>query len=106
MPFLKPGAVFPPNEEQRAALEGLKAIMQEAHVLAVPDEAAAIKAASAWLAGDPPVGRPYEGGADTSKIAMGGVMGQCTENNGRLAILLYWSAPLSQAQSQWPPMEQ
>ena len=56
--------------------------------------------------GRPPEGRPYELGADTSKIAMGGVMGQCDKANGRLKVLLYWSAPLSVAQSQWHPFEQ
>ena len=74
--------------------------------MAVPDEAAAIQAAAAWLSGAPPAGRPYEGGADTSKIAVGGVSGQCAENNGELMILMYWSAPLSLAQSQWHPLEQ
>ena len=74
--------------------------------MAVPDEAAAVEAASAFVAGDPPRGRPYELGADTSKIAVGGVMGQCAENNGVLRILMYWSAPLSLSQSQWHPFEQ
>ena len=47
-PLLKPGAVFPPDEEQLAAIEGLQSLIQEAHMLAVPDEAAAIAAANAW----------------------------------------------------------
>ena len=33
-------------------------------------------------------------------------MGQCEKNNGRLRILMYWSGPLSLAQSQWHPFEQ
>ena len=45
------------------------------HLLAVPDERAAIEAANAWNQGDPPTGRAYEAGADTSKIAAGGVLG-------------------------------
>ena len=104
--LLKPGAKFPPNAEQLRAIEGLKDLLVETHRLAVPDERAAIAAAAAWLAGDPPRGRPYEAAADTSKIAMGGVLGQCAENNGKLLILMYWSAPLSDAQSQWHPLEQ
>ena len=69
---LKPGAVWPLTPEQLKAVEGLKELMVEDHTLAVPDEEAAIRAAAAWQAGAPPAGRPYEGGADTSKIAMGG----------------------------------
>ena len=76
------------------------------HVLAVPDEAAAVEAAAAFVAGEPARGRPYELGADASKIAMGGVMGQCSEKNGKLRILTYWSAPLSLSQSQRRPFEQ
>ncbi len=49
--------------------------MIETHFLYVPDEEAALIAAKAWMAGDPPDGRPYESGADTAKIAMGGVTG-------------------------------
>ena len=74
--------------------------------MAVPDEQDAIIAAHAWLMGAPPAGRPYEAGADTSKIAVGGVFGQCDKNNGKLNILMYWSSPLSPAQSQWHPFEQ
>ena len=81
--LLKPGAEFPPNAEQLRAIEEMKTLVCEAHVLAVPDEEAAIRAAAAWLAGEPPVGRPYEAGADTSKIAMGGVMGQCAADGGK-----------------------
>ena len=33
-------------------------------------------------------------------------MGQCSEKNGKLRILMYWNAPLSPAQSQWHPFEQ
>ena len=104
--LLKPDAVFPPNEEQRAALEGLKLLVLEAHRLYVPDERAAVEAAAAWNAGEAPRGRPYENGADTSKIAVGGVVGQCAENNGKLFVLLYFSAPLSPTQSIWIPLEQ
>ena len=71
--LLRPGAVFPPNPKQVQAIEGLKKLMLEQHLLAVPDEAAAIVAASAWLTGRPPQGRPHEFGADTSGIAIGGV---------------------------------
>ena len=78
----------------------------EAHQLAVPDEQSAIRAARAWMAGAPPDGCPYEAGADTSKIAMGGVLGQASTPGGKLHILMYWSAPLSVAQSQWHPFEQ
>ena len=84
----------------------MKGLVIESHRLAVPDERAAIEAASAWLTGDSPRGRPYEAGADTSKIAMGGVCGQCVEDGGELRVLLYWSAPLSASQAQWHPFEQ
>ena len=80
--------------------------MVEDHTLAVPDEEAAIKAAAAWQAGAPPAGRAYECGADTSKIAMGGFFGQRAENNGKLRLFMYCSAPLSPAQRQWHPLEQ
>ena len=80
--------------------------MAETHRLAVPDEEAALIAAHAWLAGEPPAGRPYESGADTSKIARGGVTGQCLVMDGKLMILLYWSAPLSPSQSNYKPFEQ
>ena len=76
------------------------------HLLAVPDEQAAIAAARAWMAGEPPCGCPYEAGADTSKIAMGGLLGQAEKPGGKLRVLMYWSAPLSPAQSQWHPFEQ
>ena len=56
--LLKPAAVFPPNEKQLAAIEGLKDLVLEHHRLCVPDEAAAIEAANAWLSGAPPAGRP------------------------------------------------
>ena len=74
-PLLKPGAEFPPTPVQEAAIEAPKELLVEGHKLAVPDEEAAIRAAAAWQSGSPPEGRPYEAGADTSKIAMGGVMG-------------------------------
>ena len=34
------------------------------------------------------------------------MLGQCDRANGKLRILMYWSAPLSPAQSQWHPLEQ
>ena len=71
----------------------------------MPDEEAAIRAATAWQSGSPPEGRPYEAGADTSKLAMG-AMGQCYKGEGPLRIMMYWPAPLSEAQSQWHPFEQ
>ena len=57
-------------------MEGLKQIAIKATVLCVPDERAAIEAARAWNNGLSPAGLPYEAGADTSKIATGGVLGQ------------------------------
>lgn len=50
--LLKADAVFPPNAEQLAAIEALKNLVVEDHLLAVPDEQAAIEAARAWLNGD------------------------------------------------------
>eukprot|EP00969_Alexandrium_andersonii_P175033 7741260-Alexandrium_andersonii.AAC.1 len=44
----KPGAEFPPTQEQRAAIDALKDLLVESHKLAVPDEEAAIRAAAAW----------------------------------------------------------
>jgi len=105
-PLLKPGAVFPMTEEQSRAIENVKALLLEDHVLAVPDEAAAILAANAWLSGDPPEGRPFEMGADTSGYAIGGVTGQCVSDEGDLRVLLYFSAHLSLCQQQWHPYEQ
>ena len=80
--------------------------MVETHLLHAPDEQAAIVAARAWLAGEPPAGCPYEAGADTSKIAMGGFLGQAESPGGKLKVLMYWNSPLSPAQSQWHPFEQ
>ena len=54
------------------------------------------------MAGDPPAGIPYEAGADTSKIAMGGLLGQADSPGGKLRVLMYWSSPLSPAHSQLP----
>jgi hypothetical protein len=98
--------LFPPNEEQRRAIDELKTLVVEDHLLAVPDERAAIMAANAWSRGEPAAGLPYEGGVDTSKIAAGGVLGQAECKDGRLRILMYWSMPLTPAQSQWHPFEQ
>ena len=104
--LLRPGAEFPPNPEQVKAIEGLKKLMLEQHLLAVSDEAAAIAAASAWLPGRPPEGRPYEVGADTSGIAIGGVTGQCSEVNGKLKVLCFFSGHLSASQQHWHQLEQ
>ena len=103
--LLRPTGKFPPNAAQLGAIEGLKDLVNEMHILYVPDEAAAIQAAQAWCAGLPPAGRGYEMGADTSKIAMGGVLGQAERPGGRLRILAYWSCPLTPAQSLWHPFE-
>ena len=64
--LLKPGAEFPPNERQLQSLEELKELVLERHRLCVPDEAAAIEAARAFMNRMPAAGHPYEGGADTS----------------------------------------
>ena len=84
----------------------LKDLIQEAHMLAVPDEAAAIAAANAWLGGHPATGRPYELGADTSGYAIGGVTWQCQSSDGKLLALLYVSAHLVPRQQNWHPFEQ
>ena len=76
------------------------------HRLCVPDEAAAIEAANAWLSGAPPAGRPYEIGADTSGYAIGGVCGQCDKENGKLLPLLYASMHLAPHQQHWHSYEQ
>ena len=86
--LLKPNDVFPPNEEQEREIQKLKELVLEDHTLAVPDEAAAIAAANAWLSGEAPVGRPYEMAADTSGYAIGGVTGQCTADGGKLRAVL------------------
>ena len=72
--LLTPRGVFPPDPKQKAAIEALKKLTDEMHQLCVPDEQAAITAANAWLHGQPPAGRPYEVGADTSRYAIGGVV--------------------------------
>ena len=63
-PQLRPNATWPMSAEQKAAIEGLKDLLEEPHTLAVPDARAAIEAAAAWLAGAAPAGRAYEMGAD------------------------------------------
>ena len=100
-PLLRPGATFPPTAAQEAAIANLKALVLEHHILCVPDEAAAIEAANAWLRDAPPAGRPYEIGADTSGIAIGGICGQCSANNGQLLALLYVTAHLQAHQQHW-----
>ena len=97
-PLLKPGAKFPPNEDQLASIEAIKDLLVEDHTLAVPDEFAAITAANCWLDGGAPGGRPFELAADTSGYAIGGVMGQCAFDGGPLRILGYFSAHLSECQ--------
>ena len=72
--------------------------MVEDHLLAVPDEAAAIAAASAWLAGLPPAGRPCEMGGDTSGYAIGGVTGQCVAAGDKVRVILYFCAHLKPSQ--------
>ena len=104
--LLKQGAAFPPNERQIEAIDALKKLVEEHHRLCVPDEAAAIEAANAWLSGAEPAGRPYENGADTSGYAIGGVCGQCDKDNGKLKVLLYVSAHLAEHQRHWHPYEQ
>ena len=84
----------------------IKELVIENHKLAVPDEAAAIEAANSWLSGLPPAGRPYEVGADTSGYAIGGIVGQCTEGNGKLLPSLYVTAHLADHQQHWHPCEQ
>jgi len=103
---LKEDSPYPLTAEQEKAIADLKELVKNLQILYVPDEAAAIAAARAWIAGLPPDGRPYEGGVDTSKIAMGGAEGQCTEKEGKLLIILYWNGTLSPAQSQWHASEQ
>ena len=93
--LLTPRGVFPPNDKQKAAINDLKRLTDELHQLCVPDEQAAITAANAWLHGRAPAGRPYEVGADTSGYAIGGVVGQCSEENGKLLPLMYVSAHLA-----------
>jgi hypothetical protein len=75
-------------------------------VLQVPDEAAAIEASSAWLAGLPPAGRPYEIGADGCGYAIGGVFGQANATTRILGVLMYFSAHLSDTQQKWHPYRQ
>ena len=104
--LLKADAVFPPNEEQKKAIQNLKDLLRSDTVLGVADEEAAMLAYHAWSRGDPPAGRPFEIGADTSKIAMGGVLGTVLCNNGKLKPLFFWNGSLSPAQSQWHPYEQ
>ena len=70
-PLLGKNPMFPMTAEQEAAVQGLKDLMCEQHRLAVPDEAAAIEAANAWLAGLPPAGRPYEGGVRQLRVRAG-----------------------------------
>lgn len=77
--------MFPPNEEPLAANEAVNELFVEDHLLAVPDEAAALEASNAWL-DEPPAGRPYEVRAGTSGCAIEAVTGQCSENHGKLRV--------------------
>ena len=104
--LLRPTARFPPNEIQLEALEEIKKLVLEDHVLAVPDEFAAITAANRWLQDEAPGGRPYEMAADTSGYAIGGITGQCVKNGGKLKVLAYYSAHLSPCQQRYHPFEQ
>ena len=104
--LLKQGAEWPMNDEQKAAVQSLKDLILDAHVLAVPDEAAAILAANSWQTGSVPEGRPYEGGADTSGLATGGVFGQACPKTGKLLVLMYYSGPRSPSQQKWHPFAQ
>lgn len=103
---LKPGEAFPPNAEQLAAIEAVKELLLEDNLLAFRDEAAALTAANAWLADEPPTGRPYGMGADMSGYAIGAGTGQCGQDNVKLPVLLYFSAHLSQYQQKWHPFEE
>ncbi len=94
------------NAKQLQAIEDLKACMEEAHLLAVPVEAAAIEAASAWLAGLPPAGRAYVVGADGCGYAIGGVFGQVHVATKALCVLMYFSGHLSDSQQKWHPYRQ
>ena len=90
---LKPGYKFPLHGAQLDAVEELKKLVLDDHVLAVPDEASAIEAANAFQNNAPPAGRPYELMADASGIAIGAVWGQRDES-GIMRILGYCSAHL------------
>ena len=82
-------AVFPLGPPQLAAIEGMKTLILEDHILTVPNERAAIIAAHAWQDKLPADGHPYEGVADKSKIAAGGAFGQTRAKGGKIHFLLY-----------------
>ena len=44
--------------------------------------------------------------ADTSGYAIGGIIGQCTKDGGKLRVLGYYSAHLSACQQRYHPFEQ
>ena len=50
--------LFPSNERQLKAIEDLKALVAEDHLLAIPDKKAAIEAANARLRSEPAAGLP------------------------------------------------
>ena len=78
----------------------------EYHVLAVPDEFAALTAANRWLSKAAPEGRPFELAADAPGYAIGAVVGQAIRDNGKLKVLGYYSVHLSLCQQTWHPFEQ
>ena len=86
-------------------VEEIKKLVLDDHVLAVPDEFAAITAANCWLQGEATGGRPYEMAADTSGYAIGGIICQCTKD-GKLRVLGYYSAHLSPCQQRYQLFEQ
>ena len=71
----------------------------------MPDEAAAIAAAHAWLTGQEPTGSLYEGGADSCGYALGGIFGQACPLTRALRPLMYFNEPLSMTQQRWTPYE-
>ena len=79
-PLLKPGARFLPNEEQLKAVQELKDLVCEFHKLCVPDEAAAIEAANAWLTGSRLQGAHMSLGL----IFRGMQLGECVDSVTRI----------------------
>ncbi len=76
------------------------------HVLCLPDEQAALTTANRWLDGLPPAGRTIEMAADTSGFAIGGLRGQCSENDGTIKALAYFCARLRDSQQRRHPLLQ
>lgn len=86
--FLKPGLKFLPGADQLNAIESAKDLLVKDHLRAVPDEAAAITSASAWLADEPPDDTQYDMGADTSGFVTSAVTGQCGADTGKCSSTL------------------